>query len=230
MALNPCRQCGQQISTSASPCPHCGRALPHGLSWITKAAIGGLCPMLGLVAVVLVLAPKSAPSGAPVVRVASRPSAPPAAGASAVHAQTEPGPTPAGRVLVKQVITEVGAYAGKKCEAMAGEPQSCRFLASEAFPFMVKIVAETAPITPQSLTEQVVVMFPGRIPDEHLGTAMILMLSMARVANVALHDKGFYSQLVIPGHRKVTAQSGGTSRIDVEGSSAFNLATVTRPH
>jgi hypothetical protein len=30
MALKPCKECGQQISTEAKTCPHCGKANPTG--------------------------------------------------------------------------------------------------------------------------------------------------------------------------------------------------------
>ena len=35
MVLNPCRECGREIGTEATSCPHCGAAVqatPHSLS------------------------------------------------------------------------------------------------------------------------------------------------------------------------------------------------------
>ena len=52
MALKPCRECGEQVSTEAKTCPHCGVKRPvkqtSVFAWIILAVIG-----LGFVSAVL---------------------------------------------------------------------------------------------------------------------------------------------------------------------------------
>ena len=51
MALKPCRECGQQVSTDAETCPHCGVRSPtatRGLYWGRIAAV--LLVLIGIAA------------------------------------------------------------------------------------------------------------------------------------------------------------------------------------
>jgi len=48
MALEPCRECGQKISTQAQSCPHCGAPYPArrewrgtGFEWKSRTAVAG---------------------------------------------------------------------------------------------------------------------------------------------------------------------------------------------
>lgn len=50
MALKACRECGEQISSTANPCPRCGKPDPHGTSAIVRYGGG----FLGAVTVVVV--------------------------------------------------------------------------------------------------------------------------------------------------------------------------------
>lgn len=54
MAMKPCRECGKEVSTDASACPHCGKPSPHratisnGRGLLILAVLGALA--LGFVA------------------------------------------------------------------------------------------------------------------------------------------------------------------------------------
>ena len=54
MALQPCRECGKEISTEASACPHCGAGHPTGESGRcygcgeTVTVVDNYCPLCGV--------------------------------------------------------------------------------------------------------------------------------------------------------------------------------------
>ncbi len=64
MALKPCKECGQQVSTKAKACPHCGTPNPTAGIMQTRLGCGHLLLILlvGFVAMV-VLAPDPTTSG-----------------------------------------------------------------------------------------------------------------------------------------------------------------------
>lgn len=57
MALRPCKECGQQISSDAKTCPHCGKKVPS-----STAAIGCLI-VIGLFVLLPVIGRLGSPSG-----------------------------------------------------------------------------------------------------------------------------------------------------------------------
>ena len=54
MAMTKCRECGKEVSTQASNCPHCGVANPGRALGLSSGALGCLA-VLGVVAVVTVI-------------------------------------------------------------------------------------------------------------------------------------------------------------------------------
>lgn len=51
MGLRPCRECGNQVSTNADICPHCGQKNPGKSIWSQNIGCGGLLLLVILMAV-----------------------------------------------------------------------------------------------------------------------------------------------------------------------------------
>lgn len=223
MALKACRECGEQISATANPCPRCGRQWPHGASAIVKYG-GGFIALSGALVVALGFAATSKPATSPRSLPAH------ATSAASIAPPDPPEPPAPAAVLVKDVVGSIERWSGgQRCKRMAKEPQSCRFMISDSFTFMVKITAVTSPIVPDAEVEQVLAMFPQRLPDAQTSAAASIMLNMAKVAHLPDDNGDFFGKVAVPGEHAFAAQNGGTSALSVKSGAGVVMATVTRP-
>lgn len=87
MAMQACRECGRSISTSANPCPHCGKPRPHGWPPVVIYAGGAVLSVAATVAAFAITRALQSPA-----EPASPAIAPDVAPAAAQPVETTPTP------------------------------------------------------------------------------------------------------------------------------------------
>lgn len=128
--------------------------------------------------------------------------------------------------LVSGILKSLQLMFEGRCTRVKERPNSCVIKASEDFPFLVKVVSDRNPITPEATATQMVVAFPGRIPDALALAAATLMTLLAEVGGIEGSEIRFLGQT---GRRQRPSKWGGKALIEVENGGPMLLVTVTAP-